>query len=154
MNAGTRFVTLLVASLFLGNSTLFGNGGSWPTGVPATGNGAPTDKKRSTNITIEEENLTIDLHQEFGAVEVRYKMRNTGAAVTQDFFFPVERWAAGGESEIEEGKAPDLENYTIKADATELKSKTIDIPVPKKEKAEETPEPSATAEPSPDASAE
>ena len=29
----------------------------------------------------EEEQLTIDLHQEFAAVEVRYRMKNTGGQV-------------------------------------------------------------------------
>src|SRR3954470_971552 len=74
-------------------SSLFGNGGAWQTGVPVTGNAAASDQKRSTNVTIDEENLTIDLHQEFAAVEVRYRMRNTGEQVEQDFFFPLERWA-------------------------------------------------------------
>ena len=74
-------------------ATTVGNGGAWQTGVPATGNGAASDQKKSTNVTIEEEKLAIDLHQEFAAVEVRYRMKNTGAEVAQDFFFPVERWA-------------------------------------------------------------
>ena len=59
-------------------SSLLGNGGAWQTGVPLTGNAAATDQKKTTNVTIEDENLTIDLHQEFAAVEVRYRMKNTG----------------------------------------------------------------------------
>ena len=42
MNAGTRFAIFFVAFLFLGNLTLLGNGGSWPTGVPATGPQVPS----------------------------------------------------------------------------------------------------------------
>src|ERR1700750_1200382 len=85
---------------FLAASSLFANGGAWQTGVPVTGNAAATDVKKTTNLTIEDEKLTIDLHQEFAAVEVRYRMKNTGGQVDQDFFFPLERWA---ESEDEAG---------------------------------------------------
>src|SRR3954466_15415776 len=97
-------------------SPLFGNGGAWQTGVPVTGNAAATDAKKTTNVTIEDEKLTIDLHQEFAAVEVHYRMKNTGGQVDQDFFFPVERWA---ESDDEAGNTrADLEGYTISADGT------------------------------------
>ena len=105
-------------------SPLFGNGGAWQTGVPATGNAAATDQKKTTNVTIEDEKLTIDLHQEFAAVEVRYRMKNTGGQVDQDFFFPVERWA---ESEEEAGNTlTDLESYSISVDGAELKFETVD----------------------------
>jgi len=90
-----------------------------------TGNAAASDKAQSTEVMIEEENLTIDLHQEFAAVEVRYRMKNTGAKVTQDFFFPVERWTAE-EGADETSKPADLEAYRIAADKTELKWKDID----------------------------
>ena len=131
---------LLLALLFavIHTRELHANGGAWPTGVPLTGNAAPSDKNRATTVAIEDEQLTIDLHQEFAAVEVRYRMKNTGAKVMQDFFFPVERWQAGGDSEIEEGKAPDLEGYSIKADNADLKWKTIDVPLPPKETEKET----------------
>jgi hypothetical protein len=114
-------------SLFLGTtSLLLANGGAWQTGVPLTGNGAASDEKRSTNVTIEDEKLTIDLHQEFAAVEVRYRMKNTGAQVEQDFFFPVERWAASDGEDAEPAKNDDLEGYTIGADGTELKFENVD----------------------------
>lgn len=122
-------IRVLAGAVFLflvANTRLFGNGGAWQTGVPLTGNGAAaSDQKKSTNVTIEDEKLTIDLHQEFAAVEVRYRMKNTGAQVEQDFFFPIERWAPsdgedGGSAKI------DLEDYTITADGTELKSAKID----------------------------
>jgi hypothetical protein len=106
-------------------SSLFGNGGAWQTGVPLTGNGAASDQKKTTNVTIEDEILTIDLHQEFAAVEVRYRMKNTGGQVEQDFFFPVERW---GESDSGEGGPSlptDLDGYTINADSTALKVETV-----------------------------
>jgi uncharacterized protein DUF4424 len=121
----TQRLWILAMSLFvLAPSHLFGNGGAWQTGVPMTGNAAATDQKKTTNVTIEDEKLTIDLHQEFAAVEVRYRMKNTGGQVDQDFFFPVERWA---ESEDEGGNTmTDLEGYTISADGAELKFETVD----------------------------
>jgi hypothetical protein len=120
-----RFLFLLVSFLFIANTPLLGNGGAWQTGVPVTGNGAASDQKKSTNVTIEDEKLTIDLHQEFAAVEVRYRMKNTGAQVEQNFFFPLERWTP---SEGEDGATAniDLEGYVISADGTELKSEKID----------------------------
>ena len=114
------------ASLFLiSASSLLANGGAWQTGVPLTGNAAATDQKKTTNVTIEDEKLAIDLHQEFAAVEVHYRMKNTGGQVDQDFFFPVERWA---ESEGEDaGSATiDLEGYTITAEGAELKFENVD----------------------------
>lgn len=120
-----RTLFLIVSFLFLANPRLFGNGGAWQTGVPVTGHAAATDQKRTTNVTIEDEKLAIDLHQESAAVEVRYLMRNTGGQVEQDFFFPVERWAASdGE---DGGSAPtDLEGYTITVDGAELKWENVD----------------------------
>jgi hypothetical protein len=119
-----RLLFLLVSFLFLSNSRLFANGGAWQTGVPVTGNGAASDQKKSTNVAIEDEKLTIDLHQEFAAVEVRYRMKNTGGQVAQDFFFPVERWA---ESDGETGSniVTDLEGYAIAADGAELRFETV-----------------------------
>jgi hypothetical protein len=115
----------MVLSFFAGTMPMaFGNGGAWQTGVPLTGNAAATDQKRSTNVTIENENLTIDLHQEFAAVEVRYRMKNTGAQVDQDFFFPVERWAESDGEDAGSAKI-DLEGYAISADGTELKFENV-----------------------------
>lgn len=133
---------------------IFANGGAWQTGISSTGNATASDKKRSTEVTIEEENLTIDLHQEFAAVEVHYRMRNTDAKVLQDFFFPVERWAeeeGGQDGDGRSDKPADLENYQVMADATDLKWKNIDLPVAKKP--EPTPEPETTA-PADDAQSE
>lgn len=50
------------------------------------------EQRPETDVTIENETLKIDLHPEYAAVEVRYRMHNTGPKVQQDFFFPVERW--------------------------------------------------------------
>jgi hypothetical protein len=61
----TRFLFLLVSFLFLANARLFANGRAWQTGVPVTGNAAASDQKKSVNVTIEDEKLTIVLHQEF-----------------------------------------------------------------------------------------
>ena len=116
----TRVLVATASLLLLANTPALANGGAWQAGVPNTGNGAASDQKKLTDVTIEEENLTIDLHQEFAAVEVRYRMRNTGPQVEQDFFFPVERWAKN-----EENKVAELENYRIAADGAELKSETV-----------------------------
>jgi hypothetical protein len=126
---------IVVVSLgLLAGSPAFGNGGAWQTGVPLTGNTAATDHKKSTNVTIEEENLTIDLHQEFAAVEVRYRMRNTGEQVEQDFFFPLERWA---QTTTSDAIIPptDLDNYKITVDGTVLKATEVDAKGVEKPKA-------------------
>lgn len=123
-----RFFFATACLLLFAQTRLLGNGGAWQMGVPETGNGAASDQKKATDVTIEEEKLTIDLHQEFAAVEVRYRMRNTGPQVEQDFFFPMERWTAS-ESETGEGgenTRTDLEGYKIAADETELKSTNVD----------------------------
>lgn len=111
--------------LLLANTRLLANGGAWQTGVPVTGNAAASDQKKSTNVTIEDEKLVIDLHQEFAAVEVRYRMKNTGAEVAQDFFFPVERWAPSDGEDAGTAQT-DLEGYAITADGTELKWEDVD----------------------------
>src|SRR5687767_5343001 len=114
-------IIVAVALVFLfANSRAFANGGAWQTGVPVTGNAAASDQKKSTNVTIEDEKLVIDLHQEFAAVEVRYRMKNTGAEVAQDFFFPVERWAPSDGEDAGTAQT-DLEAYSISADGAELK---------------------------------
>jgi len=126
MNTQRVCTGVLVVSLLFGASiSLLANGGAWQTGVPMTGNGAASDQKKSTNVTIEDEKLTIDLHQEFAAVEVHYRMKNTGAQVDQDFFFPIERWAESEEEDVSSAKL-DLDGYTISADGTELKFDNVD----------------------------
>src|SRR3954470_24679419 len=134
----TKRLWIVAASLALNaTSPLFGNGGAWQTGVPVTGNGAASDQKKSTNVTIEDEKLTIDLYQEFAAVEVRYRMKNTGGQVEQDFFFPVERWAQSDGEDADTAQT-DLEGYGIIADGTELKVETVNAkgekPAPVKDK--------------------
>src|SRR6476661_1678293 len=124
MNEKRANIVSVLSLLMIANS-LFGNGGAWQTGVPVTGNGAATDQKKTTNVTIEDEKLTIDLHQEFAAVEVRYRMKNTGGQVNQDFFFPVERWAESDGEDAGSAKI-DLEGYVISADGTELKFENVD----------------------------
>ena len=147
MKLSLRTPLLVVCFSILSAGELFANGGAWPIGVPLTGNAAPSDKARSTEVTIEDEHLTLNLHQEFADVEVRYRMRNTGPKVNQEFFFPIERWQAGEGTDLPEEKAPDLVGYSIKADNTALKVKTIDVSGPKKSEPEETPEESAPEEP-------
>jgi hypothetical protein len=120
--------------LLLGASAalLLANGGAWQEGVPGTGSASASDKARKTDVIIEDEKLTIDLHTEFAAVEVHYRMRNTGPAVPQDFFFPVERW---GIPPGEETRSPaELDQYRVMVDGKE--SKWTDAPGPKKAVAE------------------
>jgi hypothetical protein len=120
-----RLWIMALALGFGASSALFGNGGAWQTGVPLTGNGAASDQKKSTNVTIEDEKLAIDLHQEFAAVEVRYRMKNTGGQVEQNFFFPVERWAPSDGEDAGTAKV-DLEDYVVTADGAELKFNNVD----------------------------
>src|SRR5689334_4852473 len=83
-----------------GASLALGNGGAWQEGIPGTGSASASDKGKSTNVAIESETLKIDLDPEHAAVEVHYRMHNTGPKVEQDFFFPVERWGS------EDGEIP------------------------------------------------
>jgi len=115
----------LALALFAGTgSTLFGNGGAWQTGIIGTGNVRNSNKNRHTDVSIENENVKIDLHREQAAVEVRYRMHNTGPKVQQEFFFPVERWGKNdsADADIKETK---LENYRITVDGKELKATDV-----------------------------
>ncbi len=122
--------SLLVLLLSLTTSTaLLANGGAWQEGVPGTGTAAASDKDHKTDVTIEEEHLSIDLGFEFATVEVRYRMHNTGGKTQQDFFFPVEKWGPpAGEEEGEGNLASppaDLEKYTISADGKDLSFSSV-----------------------------
>src|SRR4051812_50076314 len=96
---------LAVSILLLANRIASGNGGAWQTGVPATGNAAASDQKKSTNVTIEDEKLTIDLHHEFAAVEGRYRVKKTGGQGGEGFFFSGGRWGGSGGGEAGRGPA-------------------------------------------------
>ena len=134
---------VLVLALFIGSgSIVVGNGGAWQTGIIGTGNVRNSNKDRHTDVTIENENVKIDLHREHAAVEVRYRMHNTGPKVQQEFFFPVERWGKNdsADADIKETK---LEHYRITVDGKELKA--TDVAGPTEERTAETRE--ATSEP-------
>src|SRR4051812_27585276 len=121
-----RFALLLTLLLLIFASTVLANGGAWQEGIPGTGSAAAATSQKShkTDVTIEEEHLTIDLGPESAAVEVHYRMHNTGAKTQQDFFFPVERWdTPPGE---EAGTPAQLQNYRISADGSDLKA--TDVP--------------------------
>src|ERR1051326_599954 len=118
---------LPLALLVAGVSTLFGNGGAWQTGIPATGNASASKNDQHTDVTIENELLKIDLHPEYADVTVRYRMHNTGPKVQQDFFFPVERWGANPDSD-NQGRTDDVDNYKITVDGKDLKSTTVTEP--------------------------
>lgn len=113
-------------------SAVLANGGAWQTGIPATGSASASNTGQSTSVAIESETLKIDLHAEYAAVEVHYRMHNTGPKMQQDFFFPVERW---GKPEGEETtKSADLDHYQISADSKELK--WTNVAGPKEDKAQ------------------
>lgn len=92
-----------------------GNGGPILEGVES-GEGRPAREKAKTDVTIDEEDLEIDLYQEYAEVRLRYKMRNTGRAVEQDFFFPIE------------ASIDDVSRYEIKADGEALAVEQTDQP--------------------------
>ena len=115
----------LAFALFVGSgSILFANGGAWLTGVPGTGNASASKNDRHTDVTIENETLKIDLHPKYAAVEVRYRMHNTGPKVQQDFFFPVERWGKNPDVDTDTKNA-DIGQYQISVEGKELKSTNV-----------------------------
>ncbi|MFL6499152.1 MAG: NADase-type glycan-binding domain-containing protein [Candidatus Udaeobacter sp.] len=115
----------LAFALFVGSgSALFGNGGAWQAGIPATGNASASKNDRHTDVTIENETLKIDLHPEYAAVEVRYRMHNSGRKVQQDFFFPVERWGRIQTADMDR-ESDDIDRYQISIDGKELKSNNV-----------------------------
>jgi hypothetical protein len=113
-------ISLGLASLVVGISTLFANGGAWQTGVPGTGTATTSPDGKTTNVEIESETLRIDLHPEYADVNVRYRMRNTGPKVQQDFLFPVERWGKNPDADTDV-KGGDVDHYEISVDGKELK---------------------------------
>ncbi len=124
----------LALALFVGSgSTLFGNGGAWQAGIPATGNASASKNDRHTDVTIENEMLKIDLHPEYADVTVRYRMHNTGPKVQQDFFFPVERWGRIQTAD-EDRESDDINHYQINVDGKDLKS--TNVAGPKEESSE------------------
>ena len=127
-------LSLGAAWLVVGISTLLANGGAWQTGVPGTGSASATNQNRKTDVTIENETLKIDLHPDYAAVEVRYRMHNTGPKVQQDFFFPVERWGKNPDADTDT-KSADIRQYEITVDGKKLPSTNVSGP---KEEAKET----------------
>ena len=127
-------LSLGAAWLVVGISTLLANGGAWQTGVPGTGSASATNQNRKTDVTIEDETLKIDLHPDYAAVEVRYRMHNTGPKVQQDFFFPVERWGKNPDADTDT-KSADIRQYEITVDGKKLPSTNVSGP---KEEAKET----------------
>jgi hypothetical protein len=118
----------LTLALFIGSaSVLFGNGGAWVTGIPATGHAIASKNDKHTDVAIEAEMLKIDLHSEYADVTVRYRMHNTGPEVQQDFFFPVERWVENSDGDGE-GKSDDIDHYQISVDGKDLKWTNVTEP--------------------------
>src|SRR5437773_7388807 len=89
-HANMKKLSLAIALLIAGISTLLANGGAWQTSVPGTGSASASDQSRKTDDEIEDETQKIDLHPEYASVEVRYRLHNTGPKVEQEFLFPVE----------------------------------------------------------------
>src|SRR4029077_15754934 len=88
------------------------------------GSASASNKGQKTDVTIENEALKIDLHPEYAAVEVHYRMHNTGPKVQQDFFFPVERWGKNPDADMDAIRS-DIEHYEISVDGKELKSTNV-----------------------------
>src|SRR5215471_4953618 len=125
----------LALALFVSSgSIVLANGGAWQAGVPGTGSASASNQNRKTDVTIEDETLKIDLHPDYAAVEVRYRMHNTGPKVQQDFFFPVERWGKNPDADTDT-KSADVRDYQITVDGKKLPSTNVSGP---KEKANET----------------
>jgi hypothetical protein len=116
-----------MTSLVVGTGALFANGGAWQTGVPGTGSASASNQNHKTDVTIENENLKIDLHPEYATVELRYRMHNTGPKVQQDFFFPVERWGKSPDADTEPMNA-DIRDYQITVDGKKLPSTNVSGP--------------------------
>ena len=133
-HAEMRKLSLGFASFVAGISTLLANGGAWQTGVPGTGSASAMNQNHKTDVTIEDETLKIDLHPDYAAVEVRYRMHNTGPKVQQDFFFPVERWGKNPDADTDT-KSADIRQYEITVDEKKLPSTNVSGP---KEEAGET----------------
>ena len=127
----------LALALFVGSgSIVLANGGAWQAGVPATGSASATNKDRHTDVTIENEALKIDLHPGYAAVEVRYRMHNTGPKVQQDFFFPVERWGKNPDADMDAIRS-DIDHYQISVDEKDLKSTNVAGPKEESSKTKE-----------------
>jgi hypothetical protein len=133
-HADMKKLSLGLASLVVGISTLLANGGAWQTGVPGTGSASSSNQNHKTEVAIEDEKLKIDLHPEYASVEVHYRMHNTGPKVEQEFFFPVERWGKNPDADTET-KSADVDEYQINVDGKKLTSTNVSGP---KEEAGET----------------
>src|ERR1700751_5123147 len=120
-------LSLAAASLVVGTSALLANGGAWQTGVPGTGSASASNQNHKSDVTIDDEALKIDLYPEYAAVEVRYRMHNTGSKTQQDFFFPVERWGKNPDADTDT-KGSDIVHYQISVDGKELKSTNVSGP--------------------------
>src|SRR4051812_38375987 len=130
-----KSICLITAFLIFTTLILFGNGGAWQTGVPGTGSASASNKGQKTDVTIENETLKINLNPGYAAVEVRYRMHNTGPNVQQDFFFPVERWGENPDSDGET-KPSDVDHYRISVDGEELQA--TDVPGQKDKRSKKT----------------
>jgi hypothetical protein len=143
-NAEVKKLLLAMASLSFGTYTLLANGGAWQTGVPGTGSASASNKGQRTDVTMEDEKLKIDLHPDYAAVDVRYRMQNTGPKVQQDFFFPVERWGKNLDADTDQ-TGSDIDQYQISVDGKELKS--TNVAGPKEESSKATSESTNVSEP-------
>src|SRR5215471_21459477 len=127
----------LALALFVSSgSIVLANGGAWQAGIPGTGSASASNQNRKTDVTIEDETLKIDLHPDYAAVEVRYRMHNTGPKVQQDFFFPVERWGKNPDADTDT-KSADIREYQITVDGKKLPYTSVSGP--KEEPSETTP---------------
>src|SRR5437667_6637806 len=135
-HANMKKLSLGLALLIAGISTLLVNGGYWQDGVPGSGSSSASNQNRKTEVAIEDEKLKIDLHPDYASVEVNYRMHNTGPKVEQEFFFPVERWGKNPDADTDT-KSADVDQYQITVDGKKLPS--TNVSGPKEEASKTTP---------------
>ena len=125
--SGMKKISLAIASVVVGISTVLANGGAWQTGVRGTGSASATNRNHKTDVTIADEKVKIDLDPEEAEVEVHYRMRNTGSMGEQEFFFPVERWEKNPDAEPDTN-SDDVSGYEITVDGKKLQSSNMSGP--------------------------
>lgn len=131
----------LVACLAAAVGTAFGNGGGYVYGTASNGALGLFQPKNAQQIEMQTEDLQIDLHLEFGRVQVEYTLHNPGKAVTAEIGFPCK--GATDLVEDENGKmtegevTPPLRNFLAALDGERLevrverdKVKPKDLPAP------------------------
>ncbi len=131
---------LLVASL-AATQTAWGNGGGYVYGSPSNGALGLFQPKNAQQVEMQTEDLQIDLHLEFGRVQVEYTLHNPGKAVTAEIGFPCKaavELSEGEDGKISEGEVtPPLRDFVAHLDGERVEVRVIrdkvgrkDLPAP------------------------